>query len=279
MVNADSQQLFADLPILTARPGPAETAEIPHRLYGLLDAAEQPSLARWLALLAPVLDEVHGQRRILILVGGSGLYIHALLHGMPPMPDIPAQLRTELRTWASTVPTTELYRRLVERDPELAARLRASDTQRLLRALEVVEATGRSLLAWQAAPRQRLPLPQRVVGLALLPPAPVVNPRIESRLQAMLRDGVRGEVRDLLTVRPDAISLPIGKVHGMRELAAVLAGKMDEATAASVIAARIRGYAKRQRTWFRHQLPELATLSVVGESDAARAAATELLDD
>ena len=277
IVNGDSQQLFRDLPILTARPGPAETAELPHRLYGLLAADEQPSVARWLTALAPVLTEARRDRRPAIVVGGTGLYLHALLHGLPPIPDIPPPLRAELRAWAGTVPPGELHARLAARDPESAARLRPTDRQRLLRALEVIEATGRSLLAWQSGPRQRPPLPQIIRGVALVPPAAVVNPRIEARLHAMLDGGALAEVADLVRRRPDAPSLPIAKVHGLRELVAVVSKDLALEVALAAIAAQIRGYAKRQRTWFRHQLPELTAVGELGESAEALVRAEALI--
>jgi tRNA dimethylallyltransferase len=151
----------------------------------------------------------------------------------------------------------------------MAARLRPGDRQRLLRALEVRLASGRSLLEWQALAPQRLALPARVVGIALLPAAEIVGARVRERLGAMLAAGAMGEVEDLLARRPEALSLPIAKVHGMRELAAVTRGEIGLDAARSAIEIQVRRYAKRQRTWFRHQLPELRPCAVVGEADAA----------
>ena len=277
VVNADSQQLFADLPILTARPVAADLAQAPHRLYGVLAATEQPSVARWLELIGPVLAEVRAARRPLILVGGTGLYLHALLHGLPAMPEIPAALRGELRAWAAARPTAELHARLAARDAEMAGRLSPSDRQRLLRALEVMEATGRSLRAWQADPPVRLALPPLLAGMALVPPAATVNPRIEARLEAMLEAGAWGEIHDLLERVPEATTLPIAKVHGLREFAAVLRDAVPAQSARASVATQIRQYAKRQRTWFRHRLPELAAIPAVGDSPQALAAARNLI--
>lgn len=266
MVNADSQQLFADLPALTAQPTPQEQALVPHRLYGVLKADEQPSVRLWLDEMALVLAECRASRRVPIVTGGSGLYLHALLHGMPDMPDIPPALRHGLRAWAASQPPKAIHARLAGSDPAMAARLHPSDPQRLLRALEVVEATGRSLAEWQALPRRRLPLPEHLVGLALLPPAELVNPRIEARLSAMLAGEAPGEVAALLERRPDALRLPIAKVHGLRELAAIGQGTLDPEAGRESIALQVRHYAKRQRTWFRQQLPELVPAPVVGEA-------------
>lgn len=265
VVNADSQQLFADLPVLTAQPTPQEQALVRHRLYGVLKADEQPSVGLWLDKMALVLAECRASGRVPIVTGGSGLYLHALLHGMPDMPEIPPALRHELRAWAATQPPQAIHARLAERDPLMAARLHPSDPQRLLRALEVIEATGRSLAEWQALPKRKLALPGPLIGFALLPPAELVNPRIEARLSAMLAGEAPREVAALLERRPDALRLPIAKVHGLRELAAIRQGTLAPATGRHSIALQVRHYAKRQRTWFRHQLPELVPAPVVGE--------------
>ena len=148
----------------------------------------------------------------------------------------------------------------------------------MLRALEVRLASGRSLLDWQGAEPQQLPLPGRIVGIALLPPADVVAPRIQVRLSAMLAAGAMREVEELLARRPDALSLPVAKVHGMRELAAVARGELSQDAAIAAIEGQIRRYAKRQRTWFRRQLPELAACVEVGKSNSALRFAADAVD-
>ena len=279
ILNADSQQLFADLPILTARPTAAEMARVPHRLFGELAADEQPSVGRWLELVEPVLRDVRAAGRPAILVGGTGLYLHALLHGLPEMPEIPPDLRRELRAWAAQRPAPELHARLATLDPAMAARLRPGDRQRLLRALEVRLGSGRSLREWQATPRRRVPLPLQVAGVALVPPAPMVAARIGARLRAMLEAGAVAQVAALLGRRPDALALPIAKVHGVRELAAVARGELRRAAAEAAVAGQVRRYAKRQRTWFRHQLAELRPLALVGESATAIEQLCRLLEE
>ena len=272
IVNADSQQLFADLPILTARPTAADEAALPHRLYGQLAADDQPSVGRWLTLVEPVLAAARAEGRPAIVVGGTGLYLHALLHGIPVMPEIPAALRAGLRSWAATVPSAAIHARLAACDPGMAARLQPGDRQRSLRALEVIEATGRSLSTIQARTSRQIALPEQRCGIALVPPAPIVNQRIEARLEAMLESGALAEVRALRTRHPDLRDLPIAKVQGLRELAAVCEGSLDGERAKPMIAARTRQYAKRQRTWFRHQLPELRPVETVSEVDQVSAA-------
>ena len=277
IVNADSQQLFRDLAILTARPTPRETELVPHHCYGMFGPEEQPSVGLWLDLAGKALASRRDSGRPAIIVGGTGLYLHALLHGIADMPVIPDQMRGELRDWAAGRSAADIHQRLAALDQAMAARLRPSDTQRLLRALEVRLATGRSLLEWQGAERRRLTLPGKVVGVALVPAAEAVALRVHARLEAMLADGALAEVADLLSRRPEALSLPIAKVHGMRELAAVLRGTLPIEQARAEITAQIRQYAKRQRTWFRRQLPEFQRIACTGETDEALTAATALL--
>jgi tRNA dimethylallyltransferase len=193
------------------------------------------------------------------------------------MPVIPAQLRSELRSWGATRSAADIHARLATLDPAMAARLQPGDPQRLLRALEVRLASGRSLLEWQALEPRKPALSGRMVGMALLPPAQVVAPRIHARLETMLAEGALREVTDLLARRSDALTLPIAMVHGMRELTAVGRGTLPPERARAEIAAQIRQYAKRQRTWFRHQLPELQPIAVTGETEEALAFAETLL--
>lgn len=276
VVNADSQQLFADLPVLTARPTAAEEARVPHRLYGLLGPRAQPSLGRWLSLLLPVLAEHDRDARPAILVGGTGLYLHGLLHGLSPVPEVPPPLRARLLEETREVPTAVLHARLAARDPLTAAKLRPSDRQRILRALEVLEATGRPLALWQTEPRRPLVRPASLLALALLPPAEVTSPRIATRLARQLAAGALEEVEALVDREPELVDaaragrtdlFPILKVHGCRELLAVLDGRSSLEAAEAEIARQVRAYAKRQRTWFRHQLPELEALPVTGEAE------------
>lgn len=276
IVDADSQQLFADLPILTARPGPADEARVPHRLYGVLGPREQPSAGRWLALVLPVLVELAEAGRPAILCGGTGLYLHTLLHGLSPIPEVPAALRARLVEETRDLPTTALHERLAHEDPLTAARLRPSDRQRILRALEVLEATGRPLALWQEEPRRPAVRARMIVGVALLPPAAITTPRIVARLEDQLARGALDEVAALAEREPELAEAvrtgrtdiwPILKVHGCRELLAVRQGRLALAAAEALIVRQVRAYAKRQRTFFRHQLPELEPLPVTGEEE------------
>lgn len=277
VVNADSQQLFADLPILTARPSAADEARVPHRLYGVLQATMQPSVGRWLELVAELLAAA--DRRPLILCGGTGLYLKALLQGIAEMPAVPASLRQSLAEEAEREPTDRLHARLRDCDPTMAARLRPSDRQRILRALEVVIATGRSLADWQAAPLRRLELPPTVAGIYLIPPVAENARRIALRLEAMLRQGAVEEVMALWQCQPGMLQLPIAKVHGARELLAVARGQLPLEDASSAIEAQIRQYAKRQRTFIRHQLPSSRTFAMTADDPAIETVAGQLVQE
>ncbi len=284
IVNADSQQLFADLPILTARPTAAEEARVPHRLYAVLGPREQPSAGRWLALVVPLLRELAAAGRPVILVGGTGLYLEALLHGLSPVPEVPVALRARLLEESREVPTVALHARLARLDPLSAARLRPSDRQRILRALEVLEATGRPLASWQAEPRRPAVRPRALLGVALLPPAECTAPRIARRLRAQLEAGALDEVAALAATEAGLVEAarsgrvegwPIVKVHGCRELLAVLDGRLERTVAEAEIARQVRAYAKRQRTWFRHRLGELEPLPVTGQREGLAEALAE----
>lgn len=270
IVNADSMQLYGDLRVLTARPSPADEARAPHRLYGVLDASRTGSAGDWLALVEPILAEGMADGRTLIVVGGTGLYLQSLLHGIAPVPDVPAAIRSRIRAEAAGLPPPELHRRLAACDPAMAKLLRPSDPQRILRALEVMRATGRSLADWHAEPRRRVPLPERRRCLALVPPPALVARRIAQRLDDMARDGALDEVRRLLARADVPAGSPVLRATGVPELRPVLEGRRDLAQGLAEVADRTRQYAKRQRTFLRHRLPELEVLPVLGgEVDAA----------
>jgi tRNA dimethylallyltransferase len=275
VINADSQQLFRDLPILTARPTRADEERAEHRLFGILGPEEQPSAGRWLERVEGELARCQEEGRPAILVGGTGLYLLALYRGLSPVPAIPAELRAALVAEAEALATADLHARLAGVDPLMAARLRPSDRQRILRALEVIEGTGRSLVAWQNQPRLGA-LPPPRAAMALVPSPRLVAERIASRLEAMIAGGVIGEVAALAAERPDLATLPIAKVHGVRDILGYLAGAVDLPTAKERISAQIRQYAKRQRTFLRHQLPEIRWHAAIGEDCSHDALLDEL---
>lgn len=254
VINADSMQVYRDLRVLTARPGPDAEARAPHRLYGVIDAAEACSAGHWRTLALAEIEAARDAGRLPVLVGGTGLYLHALVHGLAAVPPIPAVVRAEARALHAELGGAAFHARLAARDPEAAARLQPGDSQRLVRAYEVVLATGRTLGDWQRAPS-----PGGVGDIAavlLLPPRASLYAACDARFAAMLEGGAVEEVRALLA-RGLAAELPAMKAVGVREIAGMLRGRAtrDETVAAAQQATR--RYAKRQITWVRHRMAGL----------------------
>lgn len=251
IVNADSMQLYADLRILTARPSPEEEAEAPHHLFGVADAAEAWSVGRWLAAVLPILDAIAARSRPAIVVGGTGLYFRALTKGLAAIPPVSAKLRAAVLANYDQFGEAAFRERLQAVDPTAAHRIAASDRQRLTRALEVFEATGRSLSDWQADTASPLPR-ESWSGVVLTLPRPDLYARIEARLEAMAASGARAEVAALLARGLDE-RLPAMKSLGLKSFAAELSGRLSPADALREAKAETRRYAKRQIAWFNHQ--------------------------
>jgi tRNA dimethylallyltransferase len=257
VINADSMQVYRDLRVLSARPGPDDEAAAPHRLYGVLPATERGSAGLWRTMAMAEIEAAWRQGRLPIVVGGTGLYLRVLEAGIAPVPAIPDGLRAALRAAHAELGDLGLHRRLADRDPETAARLAPADVHRVLRALEVVEATGRSLSAFQA--EQVAPPPLPCHRILVMPPRAALVAAIDRRCAAMLDAGALEEVAALLATATDP-DLPVRKAVGVPELARHLAGEESlEATLAQFRQAT-RRYAKRQVTWFRHQFPATMTI-------------------
>jgi tRNA dimethylallyltransferase len=257
IINADSMQVYGDLKVITARPTPEEEAIVPHRLYGHVDAAVNFSAGAWVAEAATVLAEVRAQRRLPIFVGGSGLYFKALTRGLSAVPPIPPGVREGVRARLERDGVEALHAELAQRDPATAERLKSRDRTRIARALEVVEATGRSLSDWH---RDGLPplLPAGTfTALFLEPEREQLYARIDARFEAMLKAGALDEVARLAARKLDPL-LPAMKAHGVPALIAHLKGEITLEAAATIGRADTRHYAKRQFTWFRHQLPKFS---------------------
>lgn len=253
VINVDSMQVYRDLAILTARPDAADEARIPHRLYGYVDAADPYSVARWRQDAAEVLRRLDG--RLPVFVGGSGLYFEALLNGLSDVPPIPEAIRTHWRARGREETPMALHAELAARDPLMAGRLRTSDTQRIIRALEVVEATGASLASFQSDAGHGLLQSDRCLKLVLDVPPENLRAQINGRFEKMIAAGALEEVRALAARGLDP-ALPVMKAHGVPWLMAHLRGEMrlDEA----IVRAQgdTRRYAKRQRTWLRQRMAE-----------------------
>ena len=255
IINADSMQVYRDLRVITARPTPDEEARVPHRLYGHVDAAINFSAGAWVADAALVLAEARGQNRLAIFTGGSGLYFKALTRGLSAVPPIPAEVREDVRARLQRDGVEALHAELSLRDPAAAERLKPRDRTRIARALEVVEATGRSLTSWHRDGLPPLLPPGQFSALFLEPDREELYARIDARFGAMLNAGALQEVERLAARRLDSL-LPAMKAHGVPALIRHLAGEITLQEAADIGRADTRHYAKRQFTWFRHQLPE-----------------------
>jgi tRNA dimethylallyltransferase len=266
VVNADSVQLYRSLPILTAQPTAADRARAEHRLYGILADGESSSVARWLALAAAAIRAV--QPRLAIVTGGTGFYLEALLRGLPDVPSTPPALRHMSEARFAALGQEAFTRELAARDPVLAARGLPVDRQRLLRAWEVLELTGRSIASFGDADRRCAELPAFRGGVALVPPPAATAARIERRFDRMVAEGVVDEVA---TWRegPDAAASPLAKADGVREIAGYLDGRWPFAEARRATIVKVRRYAKRQRTWLRHRLPELEVVDATGDAPSA----------
>jgi len=260
VINADSMQVYRDLRVITARPTPEDEARVPHRLYGHVDAGVNFSAGAWVADAGRVLAEARAQNRLPIFVGGTGLYFKALTRGLSAVPPIPPEIRDGVRTRLERDGVEALHAELSRRDPASAQRLKPRDRARVARAVEVVEATGRSLTDWH---REGLPplLPQgQFRALFLEPERDALYARIDARFDAMLKAGALGEVAKLAARKLDPL-LPAMKAHGVPALIRHVEGELALQQAAAIGRADTRHYAKRQFTWFRHQLPEFEWVS------------------
>lgn len=253
IINADSQQLYADLRILSARPSVEDEARAEHRLYGVADAAEAWSVGRWSRAVVPLLAELTDASRPVLLVGGTGLYFTALTKGLADIPDIPTETRDAVEAAFDAEGEAAFRRRLSALDPQAAQRIESGDRQRLIRAMAVAEHTGRALSDWTADTTPLL-APGSWTGTVIEPDRQTLYANCDRRVSVMIDQGALDEVR-ALTARGLDPALPAMKAVGVRELAAHLAGEtsLDQATAATRQATR--NYAKRQLTWFRNQTP------------------------
>jgi len=255
IINADSLQLYADLPILTARPTREDEARCPHRLFGILGPTDTCSAARWRDLAIAEIGRAGEAGLQPILVGGTGFYLSALMVGMSPVPDVPEEVRERLLRQYAGFSGAALHDELAARDPAMAARLVRGDRQRCLRALEVLEYTGQSLAVFQDMPRSAPPCGMTFAVMIAEPKRAELYAACDRRFDAMLTHGAAEEVKALMDagIAEDA---PVFRALGAKYIRAALAGRMSMGDAAKAAKTETRHYAKRQATWFRHQLHE-----------------------
>jgi tRNA dimethylallyltransferase len=250
IVNADSAQIYRDLPVLSAAPTGAECGRADHRLYGVVDGADPCSAADWAAMARREIADLHVRGRLPILASGTGLYVRTLLEGIAPVPAIDPDVRRQVRE--STVEENAV--RLAELDPQAAARLKPRDTARIARALEVVLSTGRRLNEWQEQPKGGIADSVELRPLILLPPRDWLYARCDERFDRMFDGGAIAEVKRLLARQLNP-SLPVMRAIGVREIAGFLSGDLSREEAIAAGRQATRRYAKRQYTWFTHQPP------------------------
>jgi tRNA dimethylallyltransferase len=255
VINADSMQVYRELHIITARPGAAEQARAPHLLYGHVDAAENYSVGRYLADAGAALAEARATSRVAIFAGGSGLYFKALTYGLAAIPPVPPPVRAAIRERLAASGPQALHLELMRRDAATAARLSPADRPRIARALEVLETTGRSISDWHREGLPPLLDPAPTPRVFLAPDRLALYGRIDARFDAMLAAGALDEVRQLAARKLDPL-LPAMKAHGVPWLMRHLAGEISLEAAAEAAKKDTRHYAKRQFTWFRHQLAD-----------------------
>lgn len=250
VINADASQVYADLQILSARPSPEEMQDVPHRLFGTIDGSQAYNAARWADDVKRLLARAWEDEETPVLVGGTGLYLRTLLYGIAPVPPIDPDIRDTVRD----MDTDAAYHDLQHRDPASAARLHPSDRTRILRALEVVRSTGRTLPQWQEQREGGIADMVQLSPIILLPPRDWLRERCDLRLEQMFATGGIEEVAALMDrqLSPD---LPVMRAIGVPQVIAYLRGELSRDQALTQAQAATRQYAKRQYTWFRHQPP------------------------
>ena len=255
VINADSMQVYDTLRVLTARPSEADMKGVPHLLYGHVPAGSLYSTGAWVRDATEVVARLKAEGRLPVFVGGTGLYFKALTGGLSDMPDIPADIRARLRQRLLEEGAEPLHRELAKIDPAMAASLEVRDGQRIVRALEVFEATGQSIGIYQTRMGPVVIDPERARKVVVLPDRAVLHQRINGRFQMMLDMGAEDEVRALLALDLPP-EMPAMKAIGVSQIAAMIRGDMTRGEVLETGAAATRQYAKRQMTWFRNQMDE-----------------------
>ncbi|MDF0697007.1 tRNA (adenosine(37)-N6)-dimethylallyltransferase MiaA [Rhizobium sp. MC63] len=255
VVNADSMQVYDTLRVLTARPSEWEMQGVSHHLYGHVPAGVAYSTGAWLRDVSTLLPALKAAGQLPVFVGGTGLYFKALTGGLSDMPAIPEALREKLRTRLLEEGPERLYSELAAIDPIVSASLNRQDGQRIVRALEVIQATGRSIADFQGRSGPVLIDAEKARKIVVLPDRAVLHARINGRFEKMLQQGAEDEVRALLSLGLPA-EAPVMKAIGVSQIAAMLKGEMTREEVLEKGAATTRQYAKRQMTWFRNQMDE-----------------------
>jgi tRNA dimethylallyltransferase len=265
VINADSMQVYRELEILTARPRQEDVDRVPHRLYGFRGLDDPCSAAVWRDLAVAAITEVWAAGQVPILCGGTGFYIRALLEGIALIPEIPNAVRTAARELHGSLGGAAFRARLAQRDPVMAARLADGDGQRLVRAFEVIEATNRSLAEWQADDLES-GSDFDALTIVLMPEKLPLYVACDERFHEMMRRGALAEAGAVASLNLSP-ALPGMKALGLPELLSYLHDEISIETAIELAQRATRRYAKRQTTWFRHQIiPNIELFAQFSES-------------
>ncbi len=257
IINCDSIQIYDGLQLLTAQPPEEDLKRVPHKLYSHLHPNEACSAGNWREIVEPLIHDIIAQGKSPIIVGGSGLYIKALTHGLSPMPDVPQNIRDTVVKHYETVGAQAFYDELNTRDPEMAQRFHVNHKARIIRAMEVLEATGKSLSEWQKLAPLSPPKEWHFDIEIIIPDRPVQHQRCNDRFIWMLENGALEETENFAKriengeVNPN---VPLSKALGYKELLSYIKGEMNKENAIEKAQARTRQYAKQQVTWFRNQI-------------------------
>lgn len=256
VINCDSMQIYDGLQILTAQPSKDDLEQAPHLLYSHLHPNDACSAGNWREMVEPVIHDLHTQKKTPVIVGGSGLYIKALTHGLSPMPDIPQNIRNAVVEKYEHIGAEQFYNELMKRDPEMASRFHVNHKARIIRAAEVLEATGKSLAEWQNLERLCPPDDWNFHIEIIIRPRPVQHQRCNERFMWMIENGALEEIEHFASrIKNGEVNenIPLANALGYKEMLAYIRGEMNKDHAIEKAQARTRQYAKQQVTWFKNQ--------------------------
>ncbi len=254
VLNCDSMQIYKDIPIIAATPSMAEKQQAEHRLFELYDVTKRGNVVEWLDLCVAEIRKLWAEKRLPVVVGGTGMYIDALINGVTPIPEVDAAVRANLQQRLQTEGLLNLYIELQQKDIDIAQKININDKTRIVRALEIINTTGKKVSEWYKMPLiKKLPEADFTV-VKIVPPIEVIEQRCRERLDKMVELGALEEIAKLLKRNIDT-TLPAMKALGVPELSLAVKGEMLLNEALELAKLHTRQYAKRQRTWLRNKLP------------------------
>lgn len=252
IINADSMQIYKEFPILSAQPTKEDQSKVPHHLYGFIDVQHEFNVNKWLEIASEKIKDCWDRQVIPVLVGGTGFYIQAILEGLSPIPNIPNAERKNIKERLENEGIQNLYAELKRKDPSLYEILKPNDIQRICRALEVFEATGKPLSYWQSIPKKKL-IEADFKIIEIRKDRKELYKNINERVLNMIQNGAIDEVKNVYRMYPETV-YPGQKILGYKEICNYLQGGWTLDQSIEKLQQHTRNYAKRQMTWFRHQV-------------------------